>query len=123
MPLLRLKPLFALMKKSIKKDDQDQPFLAFFLGSESNSNQARDRKVPRAQWKGQVRSASSMPSTQESPQSSSTVPSVDESSIRFDFDPDLPGTSLPESQKAEAKEKAFDGMTLSMGPNATQFQR
>jgi hypothetical protein len=51
------------------------------------------------------------------------VPSVDESSIRFDFDPDLPGTSLPESQKAEAKEKAFDGMTLSMGPNATQFQR
>jgi len=51
------------------------------------------------------------------------VPSVDESSIRFDFDPDKPGTSLAESQKAEAKEKALDGMTLSMGPNATQFQR
>lgn len=29
----------------------------------------------------------------------------------------------PLFQKAEAKEKAFDGMTLSMGPNATQFQR
>lgn len=49
------------------------------------------------------------------------MPSVDESSIRFDFDPDEP--SLAESQKAEAKEKALDGMTLSMGPNATQFQR